>query len=54
MLIEDQIVSFIKDNINKGNLEGIQQFWQECNESIEFERELAWDYIFNKIYIQRI
>ncbi len=51
MLIEDQVISFIKSNIDKGNLEGIQQFWEECNDSIDFERELSWDYIFNKVYI---
>lgn len=51
MLIEDQLISFIKEMINKGNLEGIVQFWKECNDSIDFDRELAWDYIFNKVYI---
>lgn len=51
MLIEDQLITFIKSNIDKGNLEGIVQFWEECNHSIDFERDLAWDYIFNKIYI---
>ena len=51
MLTEDQLVQFIKSLIDKGNLEGLQQFWEECNERTEFEREIAWDYVFNKIYI---
>lgn len=51
MLIEDQLISIAKENVNKGNLEGLQQFWKECNDDIEFERDIAWDYIFNKIYI---
>jgi hypothetical protein len=46
MIIEDQLLSIIKPNIDKGNLEGLCQLYNET----DFGRELAWDYIFQKMY----
>ena len=51
MRIEDQIISDIKPNINKGNLDGLKELWRQYKEDYDFGRELAWDYIFQKIYI---
>jgi hypothetical protein len=51
MSIEDQLISEIKPYINKGNLEGLQLQWEEYRNETDFGRELAWDYIFQKIYL---
>ena len=50
MIIEDQLIAEIKPNINKGNLEGLQELWSQYNDT-DFERDIAWDYVFQKIYI---
>jgi hypothetical protein len=49
--IEDQIISQIKPFINKGNLEGLKEQWLEYTTETDFERDIAWDYIFQKIYL---
>jgi hypothetical protein len=51
MLIEDQIVSELKLFINSGNLDNLKQQWKEYRDETEFDRVIAWDYIFQKIYI---
>lgn len=51
MSIEDQLISEIKPYINNGNLEGVQEKWLEYQNEIEFDRVIAWDYIFQKIYL---
>jgi hypothetical protein len=51
MIIEDQLLSIIKPNIEKGNLEGLCQLYNEYTNETDFGRELAWDYIFQKMYI---
>ena len=51
MIIEDQLLSIIKPNIDKGNLEGLCQLYNEYTNKTDFGRELAWDYIFQKMYI---
>ena len=50
MLIEDQLLVVIKDNIDKGNWEGLHDLYNEYDET-DFGRELAWDYMFQKMYI---
>jgi hypothetical protein len=51
MSIEDQLISEIKPYINKGNLEGLQIQWEEYRNETDFGREIAWDYIFQKVYL---
>jgi hypothetical protein len=51
MSIEEQLISEIKPFINKGNLEGLKELWHEYRVETEFDREVVWDYIFQKIYL---
>ncbi len=51
MSIEEQLISEIKPYINKGNLDGLKEQWQEYRLETEFDREIAWDFVFQKIYL---
>ena len=51
MSIEDQIISEIKLFINKGNLNSIKGKWFEYVNEIDFGRVIAWDYVFQKVYL---
>jgi hypothetical protein len=51
MIIEDQIIGELKAFINKGNTEGFVEIWNEYYFETEYEREVAWDYIFQKVYL---
>lgn len=50
-MIEEQLITEIKPFINKGNLEGLKEQWYEYKFQTEFDREVAWDYVFQKIYL---
>jgi hypothetical protein len=50
-MIEDDIIREIKPLIEAGDLHTIQERWQEYYEDTDFGRELAWDYLFQKIYL---
>lgn len=49
--IEDSIIKEIKIDINNGDLENTINTWNKYKNDIEFHRELAWDYIFQKVYL---
>ena len=49
--IEDQIIHNIKLYINSGDLETVKVLYDEYVNETEFEREIAWDYVFQKIYL---
>lgn len=51
MSIEEQVVAEIKPLINKGNLEGLKEQWNEYHFETDFGRKIAWDFIFQKIYL---
>jgi hypothetical protein len=51
MTIEEQLINEIKPYINKGDLEGLKEQWNEYRFETEFDREIAWDFVFQKIYI---
>jgi hypothetical protein len=51
MSIEEQLISEIKPFINKGNLDGLKEQWDEYRLETEFDREIAWDFVFQKIYL---
>jgi hypothetical protein len=51
MKIEDALFQEIKPVIESGQLDILQIMWEEYNEHTDFERELAWDYVFQKVYI---
>lgn len=47
MSFEDQLVKEIKIYIDQNDLEGLKEFW----ENTEFDMDLGWDYIFEKVYL---
>jgi hypothetical protein len=49
--LEDHIVTTIKPLINKGDVDLVKELWIEYQGETEFPREVAWDYVFQKIYI---
>jgi len=51
MSIEEQLISEIKPLIARNNLEGLKELWSEYWSETEFDRVVAWDYIFQKIYL---
>jgi hypothetical protein len=51
MTIEEQLIAEIKPFINKGNLEGLKEQWVEYRLETDFGREIAWDFVFQKIYL---
>ncbi len=51
MLIEEQVISEIKPFINKGYLDALKEQWKEYRTETDFGREIAWDFIFQKIYL---
>jgi hypothetical protein len=51
MSIEEQLIAEIKPFINKGNLDGLKEQWDEYRLETEFDREIAWDFVFQKIYL---
>jgi hypothetical protein len=51
MSIEEQLIAEIKPYINRGNLDGLKEQWNEYRNDTEFEREIAWDFIFQKVYL---
>jgi hypothetical protein len=51
MILEEQLVAEIKPYIDKGNLEGLKEQWLEYRTETDFEREIAWDFIFQKVYL---
>jgi hypothetical protein len=49
--IEELLITEIKPYINNGNLEGLKEKWNEYWFETEFDRNIAWDFIFQKIYL---
>jgi hypothetical protein len=49
--LEDHIVTTCKAFIEKGKIEELQELWIEYRDHTEFPREIAWDYVFQKIYL---
>ena len=49
--IEEQIISQIKPFINTGNLRGLKDLWVEYSSYTDFGKEVAWDFVFQKIYL---
>ncbi len=49
--MELSIISELKVFINDGNCEGFIDLWKELNNDTEFEKPVAWDYVFQKVYI---
>ena len=51
MSIEEQLIAEIKPYINNGNLEGLKEQWIEYRLETEFDRQVSWDFVFQKIYL---
>ncbi len=51
MSIEEQLIAEIKPYINNGNLEGLKEQWTEYRLETEFDRQVSWDFVFQKIYL---
>ena len=49
--LEDHIVRTIKPFVEKGDLDSLQGIWTEYRDNTEFPREVAWDYVFQKVYL---
>lgn len=48
--LEEQIINEIKPFINKSDLNGLKEQWQDYSET-DFDREIAWDFVFQKVYL---
>jgi hypothetical protein len=48
---EDFVIKELKICINDSNLENTINTWNKYKNEINFGRELAWDYIFQKVYL---
>lgn len=51
MSIEEQLVMEIKQFINMGNLDGLKEKWLEYYFETDFGRDIAWDFVFQKVYL---
>jgi hypothetical protein len=51
MSIEEQLIAEIKPYINNGNLEGLKEQWIEYRLETEFDRQVSWDFVFQKVYL---
>ena len=48
--VSDQIVKECKEYIEKGNIDGIKQYYSELIES-ELPSKVDWSFIFHKVYL---
>lgn len=51
MSIEEDLVWQIKPIVEEGNVEALQILWEELSERTEFDRPIAWDYVYQKVYL---
>jgi hypothetical protein len=49
--IELEIVDEIKFYVSIGDLDTIKTLFHEYQHNTEFQREISWDYIFQKVYL---
>ena len=50
MNLEDDIISELKPFITSGKVYALKEKWEEYQET-DFGRDIAWDYVFQKIYL---
>ena len=50
-MIEDDLIREVKPLVEQGDLQTLKLKWEEYHEDTDFGRELAWDYLFQKIYL---
>lgn len=51
MSVEKEVIAEIKQYINNGDLAGLIGKWTEYQTETDFGREIAWDFIFQKVYL---
>ena len=51
MSIEEDLIRDIKPLIEDGNLDALQIAWEELSHNTEFDRPVAWDYVYQKVYL---
>ena len=51
MSIEEDLIMDIKPLIEDGNLDALQIAWEELSQNTEFDRPVAWDYVYQKVYL---
>ncbi len=51
MYIEKEVISELKQFINRGYLDEFKEKWNEYYFETDFGKEIAWDFIFQKIYL---
>lgn len=51
MTIEEDIIQEVKPLINEGNLDELKRLLNEYMHETDFGREIAWDFIFQKVYL---
>ena len=49
--MEEQIIHELKFYINNKDIIGLKTQWKEFVEETDFGRDIAWDFVFQKIYI---
>ena len=45
------MVGEIKPFVQAGKLESLQILWEDYSENTDFGRPIAWDYVFQKVYL---
>ena len=50
MSIEDTLITECKQCVTQGNLDNLRTLWEEYQDT-DFGKEIAWDYIFQKVYL---
>jgi hypothetical protein len=51
MSIEEDLIWQIKPIVEEGKVEVLQILWEELSERTEFDRPVAWDYVYQKVYL---
>ena len=51
MSIEEDLIREIKPLVEEGNVDALQIALEELREHTEFDRPVAWDYVYQKVYL---
>lgn len=50
-MLEDELIREIKPFIESGNLDGMQILWEDYRDHTDVGQAIAWDYVFQKVYL---
>jgi len=51
MSIENELIKEIKPIVESGDVATLQILWEDYSDHTDFERPIAWDYVFQKVYL---